>query len=114
VNPWKAAFFSLLGVTVLGAGAATYGLLDAGVTRTYMEVGYTDTINDLEVLRQLIPAVQRPLMQTEALALLRRQHPTALIAATDSSIQIGQLTFLFAPTGSLRSVEHPTARSARP
>ena len=113
MNRWKVAFFALLTATLVGAAAAVYGLVDTGVTQTYMDVGYSDAINDLEVLRELVPAVQRPLTRAEALTLLRRQHPAAFITATDSSIQIGQLTFLFAPTGTLGSIMHPSARSAR-
>jgi hypothetical protein len=114
VNRWKIAFFMLLVCTLIGAGASVYALVDAGVTQTYREADYASTITDLEVLRDLVPAVQRPLTRADALVLLRRQQPTALIATTDSTLAIGQLTFLFAPTGTLRNVLHPSARSARP
>src|SRR5437868_10645226 len=96
VNRWKAAFFGLLIVAGLGGAAAAYGLVDQGVTLTYMQQGYTETVDDLEVLRRLLPAAAPRLQRAEVLALLRQQHPHAFIVATDTSVHVGQLTFLFA------------------
>ena len=113
MNRWKAAFFVLLALASLGGAVAAYGALDQGVTLTYMQEGYSDTIEDLDVLRQLIPVAAPRLQRADVLNLLRRQHPTAFIVATDTSVAIGELTFLFDSGGTLRAVAHPSSRSAR-
>jgi hypothetical protein len=114
VNRWKIAFIGLLVVAGIGGAAAAYGLLDQGVTLTYMQQAYAETIDDLEVLQRLLPAVAPRLTRADVLALLRRQHPGTFIVATDTSVQVGQLTFLFGPGGALQSIAHPISRSARP
>lgn len=114
MNHWKTAFFGLLILAALGGTAAAYGLLDQGVTLTYMQQSYVETIEDLEVLQRLVPAAAPRLNRADVLTLLRRQHPRAFIVATDTSVQIGQLTFHFAGSGALQTIAHPSSRSARP
>lgn len=110
---WRGAFFALLALWLLTLGTAAYLLVDQAVTNTYREVSYRDMREDFGVLATIAPALGAPVRRGALLATLRRQHPTALIVATDSTVGIGQLEFRFDRDGRLRAVVHPELATAR-
>jgi hypothetical protein len=61
-----------------------------------------------------LPESRGHLGRVDVLTTLRRLNPDAYIIATDSTVQIGQLLFMFDRYGALRFVAHPSSRSARP
>ncbi len=54
MNKWKIAFWICLFALVITGLFGLYGIIDQGVTLTYMKEGYTDTENDLATLIDVI------------------------------------------------------------
>ena len=102
---WRLAFLVLLPLSLLSTGFLVYAGVDQGVTAAYRETDSRDTHEDLAVLRELLPELSPHASRGAVLATLRRQHPKALITATDSTVGIGGLVFRFAGDGHLRAVE---------
>ena len=102
---WRTAFIVAATLCLLTAGGAVYGILDQAVTMDGLQVGYDDTREAAEVLARLGPEVAPRITRADLLTILRQQHPDALIAATDSTVAIGQLTFRFDARGALRKID---------
>jgi hypothetical protein len=102
---WRVAFIVAVILCFATGAAAVYGILDQAVTMDGLEVGYKDTRDAAEVLARLGPTVAPRATRSDVLALLRQQHPSALIVATDSTVAIGQLTFRFDRAGTLRKID---------
>jgi len=102
---WRTAFIVAVILCFATGAAAVYGILDQAVTMDGLEVGYKDTREAAEVLARLRPTVAPRATRADVLTLLRQQHPTALIVATESTVAIGQLTFRFDAAGSLRKID---------
>ena len=109
---WRLLSFALLALCLLTLGGAAYAVLDQGVTLTYQAEGRRALAEDLAVLVTAAPAMGSDVTRPSLLATLRRQHPTALITATDSTVGIGRLEFYFAPDGRLRRIAHPDLAAA--
>ena len=103
---WRRAFVVLLVVWLLTAGGSLYALMDQGVSLTYQSEGYRALEQDLSVLSNLAPTLAKDITREQVLSTLRRQHPAALIVATDSSVGIGGLEFRFGAEGRLQTVVH--------
>ena len=105
---WRQAFFSLLGVSVVLVGGLLIAVADKKVS--YAEQRPVEVREDLDVIARLLPAQQPAPSRADVLRMLRRQHPKARIFATDSTVTIGQLTFVFGRGNRLERVEHPEIR----
>ncbi len=99
------AFLVLLPLSLVSTGFLVYTGVDQGVTAAYTEADSRETHADLAALRELVPELTSHASRSAVLAALRRQHPKALITATDSTVGIGGLVFRFAPDGHLRAIE---------
>ena len=103
---WRRAFFALLVLWLVTAASAAYAVIDQGVTLTYHEASARDMARDFRVLLRAAPALGGSVTRSAVLTTLRRQHPDALISATDSTVRRGDLTFRFAADGRLQAVDH--------
>lgn len=102
---WRLAFLLLLPLSLLSTGFLVYAGVDQSVTASYMEADSRDTHEDLAVLRALVPELSPTVSRSAVLTTLRRQHPKALITATDSTVGLGGLVFRFGRDGHLRVIE---------
>ena len=59
---------------------------------------------NLEIVARVLQDQQPPAMRSGVLRVLRRDNPKARILATDTTVSIGNLTFLFARNGKLERV----------
>jgi uncharacterized membrane protein YgaE (UPF0421/DUF939 family) len=99
---WRRSFFILLGVSV-----AVIGILL--IVRPDKKVSYAGESHDtaeqnLEIVARVLQDQQPPAMRSGVLKVLRRDNPKARILATDTTVSIGNLTFLFARSGKLERV----------
>ena len=99
---WRRSFFILLGVSV-----AVIGILL--IVRPDKKVSYAGESHDtaeqnLEIVARVLQDQQPPAMRSGVLKVLRRDNPKARILATDTTVSIGNLTFLFARSGRLERV----------
>ena len=104
---WRRAFVVLLVVWILTLGAAAHALLDQGVTLTYQRAGYERLTHDAAVLARFTPAAAPAATRASVLATLRRQNPQAFITADDSTVEVGELRFVFGNDGRLQAIRHP-------
>jgi hypothetical protein len=111
---WRRASVALLALLLVAVGWAAYALLDQGVTLTYERDSYDHLRRDVDVLARLAPVAPGGVSRGQLLDVLRRQHPGALITASDSTVGIGQLEFHFGADGRLRAVSHPELGGAAP
>lgn len=104
---WRAGFFALVAILIVGVLTGFYALLDQGVSYTYLreELQYVEA--DFAILRRLTPTLRQGDTRADVLALLRRQNPDALISSTDSTIRVGALVFRFGTDGRLHAVDRP-------
>lgn len=103
-NRWKIAFFALLALSLLLLAGLGYTLLDQSATLTYREDEFARMRGDLAIVGRLLPAMQGRNDHRALLELLRKQNPTALIVATDSTITMDDLVFTFGADRKLRGV----------
>jgi len=54
MNRWKTAFWILFTISIVTIGFLIYGILDQGVSLTYMKEGYSDTEIDLQSLVNIL------------------------------------------------------------
>jgi hypothetical protein len=109
---WRTAFFALLALFLVTSAFFVYSILDQGVTLTHRAESAADATEDLAIALQLLPELRLGDRRADVLAILRRHHPGALITATDSTIEIGQLTFRFGSDDRLIEVRHPDVAPA--
>ena len=95
VNGWKIAFIITLLLLVVSNGILMYLLLDAGVTYTYMQVGYGDTLKANGTLKSLIPELTDNMTRKDIVHLLRKNNPDAFITDNDEGVGINQLKLQF-------------------
>jgi hypothetical protein len=100
---WRRSFFILLGVSV-----AVIAILL--LTRTDRKVSYASESQDalredFTLLARLLEEQQPPATRSTVLRVLRRENPKGRILATDSTVTMGDLTFLFGKNGRLERVE---------
>ena len=103
-NHWRFAFLALLGVWILSVGVLGYAIVDQGITNTYASVSY-DESHALIVMKRLAPALQGRDKRVALLELLRDQNPKGFIVATDSTVDIDGLVFIFGRNGRLTTVK---------
>ena len=102
---WRTAFFISVTLCVVITVTAAYAMLDQAVTIDGLRIGYNDTRTAAATLAGLGPQFAPKITRAELLSTLRQQHPAALIAATDSTVALGQLTFRFDASGALRKID---------
>jgi hypothetical protein len=84
---------------------AAYSIVDAAITIDGLEASNRDIQTSAAVLAAIAPGIAPSATRADVLTLLRRQHPRAIIVATDSSVAIEQLTFRFDNRGTLRRID---------
>ena len=99
---WRRSFFVLLGVSVVVIGILL-------IARTDKKVSYARESSDgaeqnLSIVARVLEEQQPPATRSGVLKILRHDNPKARIFATDSTVAIGNVTFLFAKTGKLERV----------
>ena len=99
---WRQAFFVLLGIAVITIGGLLIAVADKKVS--YAGESNDSARQEMLVLTQLIEDQQPPATRATVLRTLRRQNPKARIFATDTTVTIGRLTFVFARAGRLERV----------
>jgi uncharacterized protein YpmS len=98
---WKWAFFISIAVFVTVIVFMGYGLLDQGITITYMSDGYERTENDLNRLAEIFP---KNYNKKDILYLLRKNNPDAFIVEDECAVQINGLRFEFDQNGKLKNI----------
>jgi hypothetical protein len=99
---WRRSFFILLGVSVVVIGILL-------IARTDKKVSYARESSDgaeqnLAIVARVLEEQQPPATRSGVLKILRHDNPKARIFATDSTVAIGNVTFVFAKTGKLERV----------
>ena len=94
---WRRAFFILLGIAVVAIG----GLVIAMSPRKVSYAGESNDAmqQDLLIVAHLLEDQQPPPTRANVLRTLRRQNPKARIFATDTTVTISGVTFVFAKGG---------------
>src|SRR5690349_5566469 len=110
---WRRACLGFAGLWLVTAATGAYLLLDQSVTLSYHEDSWQHLVRDFKVLTAAGPVLGGTVTKPALLETLRRQHPDALISATDSTVAIGQLTFRFSGDGRLRAIDHPDIGGSR-
>jgi uncharacterized protein YpmS len=105
---WRRSFFVLLGVSV-----AVIAILFA--MRTDRKVSYAgesqDAVReDLAIVSRLLEEEQPPTTRSTVLKVLRRENPRGRILATDSTVAMGDLIFVFGKNGRLQRVQQAGLR----
>ena len=99
---WRRSFFILLGVSVVVIGILLIVRPDKKVS--YAGESHDTAEQNLEIVARVLQEQQPPAMRSGVLKVLRRDNPKARILATDTTVSIGNLTFLFARNGKLERV----------
>jgi len=99
---WRRSFFILLGVSVVVIGILLIVRPDKKVS--YAGESHDTAEQNLEIVARVLQDQQPPAMRSGVLKVLRRDNPKARILATDTTVSIGNLTFLFARNGKLERV----------
>ena len=99
---WRRSFFILLGVSVAVIGILLIVRPDKKVS--YARESHDTAEQNLEIVARVLQEQQPPAMRSGVLKVLRRDNPKARILATDTTVSIGNLTFLFARNGKLERV----------
>jgi len=100
---WRRSFFILLGVSVAVIGTMMIARGDRKVS--YARESPSGAEQNLEIIARLLEEQQPPAMRSGVLKILRHDNPKAKIFATDSTVSIGNLTFVFAKSGKLERVQ---------
>lgn len=104
---WRRSFFVLLGVAVVVIGGLLIAVADKKVS--YAGESHDEAQQDLAVVARLLEEQQPPTNRATVLRILRQQNPKARIFATDTTVTIGGLVFLFSRAGRLEQVIHPAS-----
>ena len=99
---WRRSFFILLGASVLVIGTLMIARSDRKLG--YAREGPNAAEQNLQVVSRLFEQQQPAATRASVLRDLRRDNPKARILATDTTVTIGSLTFLFAKSGKLERV----------
>jgi len=99
---WRRSFFTLLGVSVVVVGSLLIARSDRKVS--YAREGPDAAQQNLEMVAHILEQQQPPANRSTVLRVLRRDNPKGRIFATDTSVTMGNLTFMFAKTGKLERV----------
>jgi len=102
---WRRSFFILLGVSVVIVGSLLLARTDKKVS--YAREGPNGAEQNLAIIARLLEEQQPPATRSGVLKILRHDNPKAKIFATDSTVSIGNLTFVFAKSGKLERVQSP-------
>ena len=100
---WRRSFFILLGVSVVIVGSLMIARTDKKVS--YAREGPNGAEQNLVIIARLLEEQQPPATRSAVLKVLRHDNPKAKIFATDSTVSIGNLTFVFAKSGKLERVQ---------
>lgn len=100
---WRRSFFILLGVSVVIVGSLMIARTDKKVS--YAREGPNGAEQNFEIIARLLEEQQPPATRSGVLKILRHDNPKAKIFATDSTVSIGNLTFVFAKSGKLERVQ---------
>jgi uncharacterized protein YpmS len=103
---WRQAFFILLGVAVVVVGGLMIAVADKKVSYAGERESHDEAQQDLAVVARLLEEQQPPASRSSVLRILRRDNPKARIFATDTTVSIGGLTFVFSRAGRLEQVLH--------
>jgi hypothetical protein len=98
---WKKSFYLLLVISIIIMAVEFYNIIDEAVTIGYMEDGYKDTDNSLNVLLKTSPYLYKQISRDDVLSLLKKQNPANYITEHDNAIFLGQLVFVFDSQGKL-------------
>ena len=98
---WKWAFFISITVCLAVIVFMAYGLLDQGITITYMSDGYERTEKDLDHLAGIFP---KNYDKKDILYLLRKNNPDAFIVEDKCTVQLNGLRFEFDQNGKLKNI----------
>ena len=99
---WRRSFFILLGVSVVVIGILLIARTDKKVS--YARESTDSAEQNLAIVARILEEQQPPAMRSTVLKVLRHDNPKARILATDSTVTIGNLIFLFAKNGKLERV----------
>src|SRR5690349_4834104 len=99
---WRRSFFALLGISVLVIGILLIARSDRKVS--YAREGPDAAQQNLEIMAHVLEAQQPPANRSTVLRVLRHDNPKARILATDTTVTMGSLTFVFAKNGKLERV----------
>jgi len=99
---WRRSFFILLGVSVVVIGILLIARTDKKVS--YARESPDSAEQNLAIVARILEEQQPPAMRSTVLKVLRHDNPKARILATDSTVTIGNLIFLFAKNGKLERV----------
>ena len=99
---WRRSFFVLLGISVLVIGILLIARSDRKVS--YAREGPDAAQQNLEIMAHVLEAQQPPANRSTVLRVLRHDNPKARILATDTTVTMGSLTFVFAKNGKLERV----------
>ena len=100
---WRRSFFSLLVVSVVAIGTLLIARSDRKVS--YAREGPDAVQQNLEVVAHLLEQQQPPANRSTVLRVLRHDNPKARILATDTTVTMGTLTFVFAKNGKLERIQ---------
>jgi hypothetical protein len=98
---WRRSFFTLLGVSAVVVGSLLIARSDRKVS--YAREGPDAAQQNLEMVAHILEQ-QQPANRSTVLRVLRRDNPKGRIFATDTSVTMGSLTFMFAKSGKLERV----------
>ena len=99
---WRRGFFALLVVSVVAIGTLLIARSDRKVS--YAREGPDAAQQNLEVVAHILEQQQPPANRSTVLRVLRHDNPKARILATDTTVTMGSLTFVFAKNGKLERV----------
>ena len=99
---WRRSFFILLGLSVVVIGVLLIARTDKKVS--YERESSDGTEQNLAIVARVLEEQQPPATRSGVLKILRHDNPKARIFATDSTVAIGNVTFVFAKTGKLERV----------
>lgn len=105
---WRRSFFILLGLSVVVIAILLIGRTDRKVS--YASESQDLLREDFTLVARLLEEQQPPATRSTVLKVLRRENPKGRILATDSTVTMGDLTFLFAKNGRLERVQQGTRR----
>ncbi len=98
---WKLAFFTSIGVSLIVAVVMAYGIVDQGITITYMSDGYERTERDLKRLAEIFP---QNYAKKDIIFMLRKKNSNAFIVENECTVQLDGLRFEFDQNGKLKNI----------
>jgi hypothetical protein len=101
-SKWRLAFFISTGISLPVIAFLLYGIIDQGVTITYMSEGYDQTKKDLEVLSSVFPLDRYN--KKDIVTILRRKNPDAFIVETACAVKLAGISFEFNKNGVLSAI----------